>query len=144
MKEALDTNEAGQSEESTLRRAHAVHPIAAAQFEYAAFTLDVETRGIVETCKELGIALVAYSPLGRGLLTGTFVRRLSHYIEETENDEEADRRSSIDSITHEVQSSLKQSTLHHARSLPNRPVGPLSAPPTTYSCLRSMRASESE
>lgn len=56
---------------NTLRRAHAIHPISAVQFEYAAFTLDVERVGIVDVCKELGIALVCYSPLGRGLLTGT-------------------------------------------------------------------------
>ncbi|KIP07253.1 hypothetical protein PHLGIDRAFT_105991 [Phlebiopsis gigantea 11061_1 CR5-6] len=55
----------------TLRRAHAVHPISAAQFEYAAFTLDTEKVGIFQACQELGIAFVAYSPLGRGLLTGT-------------------------------------------------------------------------
>ena len=58
----------------TLRRAHAVHPIAAAQFEYAPFTLDVERVGIFQECKELGIAFVCYSPLGRGLLTGKLVR----------------------------------------------------------------------
>lgn len=58
--------------EATLRRAHAVHPLAAAQFEYAPFTLDIESPqvNIFNACKELGIALVAYSPLGRGLLTG--------------------------------------------------------------------------
>ena len=59
----------------TLRRAHAVHPVAAAQFEYAPWTLDIEDPniGIFKTCKELGIAIVAYSPLGRGLLTGKYV-----------------------------------------------------------------------
>ncbi|GJE84288.1 aldo-keto reductase [Phanerochaete sordida] len=57
---------------ATLRRAHAVHPMAAAQFEYAPFTLGVEDPriGIRDACKELGITLIAYSPLGRGLLTG--------------------------------------------------------------------------
>lgn len=58
----------------TLRRAHAVHPIAAAQFEYAPFTLDVEKVGMFKACEELGITLVCYSPLGRGLLTGKIVR----------------------------------------------------------------------
>lgn len=61
---------------STLRRAHAVHPIAAVQVEYSPFMLDIETKkiGLLETCRQLGVAVVAYSPLGRGLLTGRFVR----------------------------------------------------------------------
>lgn len=61
----------GLSEASaeTLRRAHAVHPITALQTEYSLFSRDVE-EGILPTCRELGVTLVAYSPLGRGLLTG--------------------------------------------------------------------------
>ena len=57
---------------STLRRAHAVHPIAAVQMEYSPFALDIERpeTDFLNTCRELGVALVAYSPLGRGLLTG--------------------------------------------------------------------------
>ena len=60
---------------STLRRAHAVHPISAVQMEYSPFTLDIEDEklGLLKTCRELGIAIVAYSPLGRGLLTGQIV-----------------------------------------------------------------------
>jgi aryl-alcohol dehydrogenase-like predicted oxidoreductase len=54
---------------ATLRRAHAVHPVTAVQSEYSLWTRDPED-GILETCKELGIAFVAYSPLGRGFLTG--------------------------------------------------------------------------
>jgi aryl-alcohol dehydrogenase-like predicted oxidoreductase len=54
---------------ATLRRAHAVHPIAALQSEYSLWTRDVEAE-ILPTLRELGIALVAYSPLGRGMLTG--------------------------------------------------------------------------
>jgi aryl-alcohol dehydrogenase-like predicted oxidoreductase len=54
----------------TVRRAHAVHPIAALQTEYSLWSRDVEAE-ILPTCRELGIALVAYSPLGRGFLTGT-------------------------------------------------------------------------
>ncbi|KAJ7084962.1 Aldo/keto reductase [Mycena epipterygia] len=56
----------------TIRRAHAVHPIAAVQVEYSPFTLDIEDSkiAVLETCRELGITVVAYSPLGRGLLTG--------------------------------------------------------------------------
>ncbi len=55
---------------ATLRRAHAVHPIAAVQSEYSLWTRDVEA-GVLPVCRELGIGLVAYSPLGRGMLTGT-------------------------------------------------------------------------
>jgi aryl-alcohol dehydrogenase-like predicted oxidoreductase len=54
---------------STIRRAHAVHPIAAVQTEYSLWSRDVEAE-ILPTCRQLGIALVAYSPLGRGFLTG--------------------------------------------------------------------------
>lgn len=56
----------------TLRRAHKVHPIAAVQLEYSPFALDIERpdAGLLKTCRELGIAVVAYSPLGRGFLTG--------------------------------------------------------------------------
>ncbi|MBP6899112.1 MAG: aldo/keto reductase [Burkholderiaceae bacterium] len=53
----------------TLRRAAAVHPIAALQTEYSLWTRDVEAE-ILPTCRALGIALVPYSPLGRGFLTG--------------------------------------------------------------------------
>jgi aryl-alcohol dehydrogenase-like predicted oxidoreductase len=63
----------GLSEASaaTIRRAHAVHPIAAVQTEYSLWTRDVEEE-ILPTLNELGIALVAYSPLGRGFLSGRF------------------------------------------------------------------------
>ncbi|KAJ6462669.1 Aldo/keto reductase [Mycena vitilis] len=58
----------------TLRRAHAVHPIAAVQVEYSPFLLDVEDPkiGLLATARELGVQIVAYSPLGRGLLTGQY------------------------------------------------------------------------
>ncbi|PKY25739.1 aldo/keto reductase [Rhizophagus irregularis] len=56
----------------TLRRAHKIHPISAVQIEYSPWTLDIETNGIVDTCRELGITIVAYSPLGRGFLTGKY------------------------------------------------------------------------
>jgi aryl-alcohol dehydrogenase-like predicted oxidoreductase len=55
----------------TIRRAHAVHPIAAVQTEYSLFTRDLEA-DILPTLRELGIGLVAYSPLGRGFLSGRF------------------------------------------------------------------------
>ena len=58
---------------STIRRAHAVHPIAALQTEYSLWTRDPED-DILPTCRSLGIAFVAYSPLGRGFLTGRFQR----------------------------------------------------------------------
>jgi aryl-alcohol dehydrogenase-like predicted oxidoreductase len=63
----------GLSEASaaTIRRAHAVHPIAALQTEYSLWTRDVEDE-ILPACRELGIGFVAYSPLGRGFLTGRF------------------------------------------------------------------------
>jgi len=55
----------------TIRRAHAVHPIAAVQTEYSLWTRDPEAE-ILPTCRELGIGFVAYSPLGRGFLSGRF------------------------------------------------------------------------
>lgn len=55
----------------TIRRAHAVHPITALQTEYSLWTRDVEAE-ILPICRELGIGFVAYSPLGRGFLTGRF------------------------------------------------------------------------
>ena len=55
----------------TIRRAHAVHPIAAVQTEYSLWTRDPED-GVLDTCRSLGIGFVAYSPLGRGFLTGRF------------------------------------------------------------------------
>jgi len=57
-----------------LRRAHAVHPISALQVEYSPFVLDIEDPkvALLETAKELGVTIVAYSPLGRGLLTGRY------------------------------------------------------------------------
>jgi aryl-alcohol dehydrogenase-like predicted oxidoreductase len=63
----------GLSEASarTIRRAHAVHPITAVQTEYSLWTRDVEDE-ILPALRELGIALVAYSPLGRGFLSGRF------------------------------------------------------------------------
>ncbi len=57
----------------TLRRAQAVHPIAAVQSEYSIFTRDIE-QDVLPLCQETGVTLVAYSPLGRGMLTGAFSR----------------------------------------------------------------------
>lgn len=54
----------------TVRRAHAVQPVAVLQNEYSLWTRDPERNGILDTCEELGIGLVPYSPLGKGFLTG--------------------------------------------------------------------------
>ena len=62
----LGLSEAGSS---TIRRAAKVHPVAALQSEYSLWTRDPED-GVLDVCRELGIAFVAYSPLGRGFLTG--------------------------------------------------------------------------
>ncbi|KAL8674741.1 MAG: hypothetical protein Q9168_000825 [Polycauliona sp. 1 TL-2023] len=58
----------------TLRRAHAAHRIACVQMEYSPFAMDIEDSKIalLKTCRELGVATVAYSPLGRGFLTGAY------------------------------------------------------------------------
>lgn len=58
----------------TLRRAVKIHPIQAYQIEYSPFSTDIENPevGLLATCRELGIATVAYSPLGRGILTGQY------------------------------------------------------------------------
>ncbi len=66
----LGLSEAGPQ---TLRRAAKVHPITALQTEYSLWTRDPEDQ-ILSTCRELGIGFVAYSPLGRGFLTGQFQR----------------------------------------------------------------------
>ncbi|MFC4763625.1 aldo/keto reductase [Dyella koreensis] len=72
---------------ANLERAHAVHPIAAVQSEFSLWTRDPEENDVLATCRRLGIAFVAYSPLGRGFLTGAIT---------TPDDFEADdyRRSS--------------------------------------------------
>ena len=63
--------------ERTLRRAHAVHPIAAVQLEYSPFALEIESEqvGLLKAARELGVKIVAYSPLGRGFLTNTIKSR---------------------------------------------------------------------
>ncbi|KAF2491143.1 putative aldo-keto reductase [Lophium mytilinum] len=61
----------------SLRRAHAVHPITAVQLEYSPFALDIEDPriGLLATARELGVAVVAYSPIGRGILSGAIKSR---------------------------------------------------------------------
>lgn len=63
----------GLSEASAeiIRRAHNVHPISALQSEYSLWCRDIEANNVLETCRELNIGLVPYSPIGRGFLTGT-------------------------------------------------------------------------
>jgi len=75
----------GLSEASakTIERAHAVHPIAALQTEYSIFSRDIE-KDILPTCVELGISLVAYSPLGRGMLTGRYTSTSDRPTSETD------------------------------------------------------------
>jgi aryl-alcohol dehydrogenase-like predicted oxidoreductase len=67
----LGISEAGAQ---TIRRAHATHPMSAVQIEYSLWTRDVEVE-IIGLCRDLGVGFVAYSPLGRGFLTGTVTRR---------------------------------------------------------------------
>ena len=66
----LGLSEAGAD---TIRRAHRVHPITALQSEYSLWSRDIEDE-IIDTCRELGITIVPYSPLGRGFLTGAIRR----------------------------------------------------------------------
>ena len=67
----LGLSEAGAE---TIRRAAKVHPITALQSEYSLWTRDPETTGSLAACRDNGIALVAYSPLGRGFLTGAITK----------------------------------------------------------------------
>lgn len=54
----------------TIRKAHNIHPLTAVQTEYSLFEREPEANGVLDTLKELGIGFVAYSPLGRGFITG--------------------------------------------------------------------------
>lgn len=80
MKDLVDAGKVrfiGVSEFSAeqIRAAHRVHPITALQTEYSLWTRNVEDDGTLQACRELGIAFVAYSPLGRGFLTGAIPNR---------------------------------------------------------------------
>jgi aryl-alcohol dehydrogenase-like predicted oxidoreductase len=66
----------------TLRRAHAVHPIAAVETEYSLWSREPESNGILATCRELGVGFVPYSPLGRGFLTG----QIKHFTDLANDD----------------------------------------------------------
>jgi len=67
-------NHIGLSEVSaaTIRRAAKVHPIATVEIEYSLWATEAKTNGVLDTAKELGIAIIAYSPLGRGILAGNW------------------------------------------------------------------------
>ncbi len=65
----------------TIRRAHATHPLTALQSEYSLFSRDVEDDEVLDTVRELGIGFVAYSPLGRGFLSGQ-IRRVDDLAED--------------------------------------------------------------
>lgn len=60
---------------SSIRAAVQVHPIALVEIEYSPFTMDMETNGILQACKDNNVAIVAYSPLSRGFFTGTLRKR---------------------------------------------------------------------
>ena len=70
----------------TLRRAKAVkgvgEKVIAAQMEFSPFSLDVEKTGFTKTAKELGVSVVAYSPLGRGMISGKYVNIISCALEQ--------------------------------------------------------------
>jgi len=66
---------------STLRKAHAIHPISSVQSEYSLWTRDPETNGVLETCRELGVGFLAYCPLGRGFLSGQ-IKRFEDFAED--------------------------------------------------------------
>jgi aryl-alcohol dehydrogenase-like predicted oxidoreductase len=83
----------------TIRRAHAVHPISAVQTEYSLFTRDPEAE-VLPTVRELGIGLVAYSPLGRGLLAGTI--RSAEDLEATDSRATRFPRFSAENLDHNV------------------------------------------
>ncbi|KIM25549.1 hypothetical protein M408DRAFT_331106 [Serendipita vermifera MAFF 305830] len=61
-----------EATEEEIRKAHAITPISALQIEFSPWTPDIKENGILKVCRELGIAIVAYSPLGRGFLTGVY------------------------------------------------------------------------
>lgn len=75
-----------EAEPALIERAHKTHPITAVQTEYSLWTRDVETNGVLDTVRRLGIGFVPYSPLGRGFLTGA--------IKSPDNFEEGDFRKS--------------------------------------------------
>ncbi|MHB8718390.1 MAG: aldo/keto reductase [Candidatus Dormibacteria bacterium] len=84
---------------ATIRRAHAVHPISAVQTEYSLFTRDPEAE-VLPTVRELGIGFVAYSPLGRGLLTGKI--RSAEDLDSTDSRVSRFPRFSAENLEHNI------------------------------------------
>ncbi|KAF7558169.1 hypothetical protein G7Z17_g106 [Cylindrodendrum hubeiense] len=107
----------------TLRRAHAIHPIAAAQMEFSPFALDIESdqTNFLASARELGVKIVAYSPLGRGFLTGSIKsrddfdkkdNRLNHPRFAAENfDENLKLVEILESLAKEKNTTISQLTL---------------------------------
>ncbi|SCY61294.1 aldo/keto reductase [Desulfoluna spongiiphila] len=104
-----------------LRRAHAIHPVAAVQSEYSLWTRDIEENGLLATCRELGVGFVPYSPLGRGFLTGTITdtkemdsgdfRRMSPRFEEENLDRNLALVASVRELAREKQCTPAQIAL---------------------------------
>ena len=105
----------------TIRRAHAVHPITALQSEYSLFTRDLEDE-ILPTIRELGIGLVPYSPLGRGILTGAVTRESLEA-----GDSRGDRRTSPGSRARRSTPTSRWSTRSRS-SRPSTAAPPASSP----------------
>src|SRR5262245_54204678 len=84
---------------NTIRRAHAVQPVAAVQSEYSLWTRGPETNGVLPTLEELGIGFVPYSPLGKGFLTGK--------MDETTTLDSTDFRSTLPRFTAEARKANK-------------------------------------
>jgi pyridoxine 4-dehydrogenase len=59
---------------ASIRRAHKIHPISTVEIEYSLWSIEAKHNGVLSTCKELGITVIAYSPLGRGILTGKWTK----------------------------------------------------------------------
>jgi aryl-alcohol dehydrogenase-like predicted oxidoreductase len=87
-----------EASDRTIRRAVAVHPIAALQSEWSLFARDIEA--VVPTCRELGVGLVPYSPLGRGLLTGTITSTAN--LDETDFRRSGQPRFQGDNLEHNL------------------------------------------
>ncbi|KAI8442838.1 aldo/keto reductase [Phakopsora pachyrhizi] len=97
----------------TICRAHAVHPISAVKMEYSPWALGIEQNGVLSTCKELGIPIVAYSPLGCGMLTGKF--------KSPDDLPEGDMRRHFDRFSHEnFHHNLKERLTEQIQSIAKR------------------------
>ena len=105
----------GLSEPSalTLEKANRVHPISAVQSEYSLWTRNSEQDGVLEMCRKLGVGFVAYSPLGRGFLTGT--------IKDTKNLPAGDTRGTMARMQEgHIESNLKKLGIINSIAMENR------------------------